>query len=121
MKTLEQTEHQFQSALCAYLQLQAHPSVLWFAIPNGGFRQKHVANQLKKEGVKKGVADLCFLLPEGSTAWLELKAKRGSLKPEQKTFRDKALSLGHSWGVAKTIDEAIKYLASIGALKGTRV
>jgi hypothetical protein len=119
MRTLAASEHQLQASLCDYLQFAARPELFWFAIPNGGKRHVHVALQMKKEGAKRGVPDLAFLLPEGHTAWLEMKVTGGRLSPDQKTFRDKAIALGHSWGVAKTLDEAIAYLASIGALKGT--
>ena len=114
---LPSSEHQLQSALCTYLELMARPEVLWFAIPNGGKRHIAVAVRLKKEGARRGVPDMAFCLPDGQTAWLELKIKGGSLSQEQRAFRDQVLFLGHRWGVAKTIDEAIEYLTSVGALR----
>jgi hypothetical protein len=119
MRTLHATEHQLQVTLCDYLALVARPEVFWFAIPNGGKRHISVANELKKEGVKAGVPDLAFLLPEGRTAWLEMKIRYGKLSPDQKAFRDKAKALGHTWGMAKTFNEATQFLSAIGAIKGT--
>ena len=34
------------------------PNILIFAIPNGGFRHKTTARQLKLTGVEKGIPDL---------------------------------------------------------------
>jgi len=116
---LHPTEHQFQSSLCQLLDVQARPDMIWFAIPNGGQRNAIVGKMLKDEGVKRGIPDLAFLLPEGKTAWLELKTGNGRLSPFQKAFRDRAQRLGHTWGIAKTWDDAMVFLAWIDALKRT--
>ena len=111
------SEHRLQTALCDYLMLAARPELHWFAIPNGEKRHIRVAQRLKNEGVRRGSPDLVFMLPGGKVGWLEMKAAKGRLQPEQEAFRDKALSLGHSWAVAKTIEEALAFLTSIDALK----
>jgi hypothetical protein len=116
---LHPTEHQFQSSLCELLTIQGRDDMIWFAIPNGGHRHIAVARMMKDEGVKRGIPDMAFLLPEGQTAWLELKARGGRLSPDQKAFRDKAKNLGHVWGLAETFDEAMIFLAWIDALKRT--
>jgi len=113
------SEHQLQVQLARFLEVAAHPDVMWFAIPNGGKRHIRVAVRLKEEGTKRGVPDLCFVKMGGGTAWLEMKVKGGRLSPEQKLFRDEVLRLGHQWGMAKTFDEAIAFLRSVGALKST--
>jgi hypothetical protein len=112
-------EHEFQATLCALLQYTADPELFWFAIPNGGARHIAVAKKLQAEGVKPGVPDLCFLLPGGRTAWLEMKIAGGRLSPDQKVFRNYAFELGHPWAMATTLNEATDFLASVGALKGT--
>jgi hypothetical protein len=114
---LQPTEHQFQSALCELLDVQARSDMIWFAIPSGGHRHIAVAKMLKAEGVKRGIPDLAFLLPQGRTAWLELKVKSGRLSPFQKAFRDRAQTLGHQWGIAKNMTEALVFLSWIDALK----
>lgn len=110
-------EHKFQVALIDYLKIAGRPELHWFAVPNGGYRAKTEAMRLKNEGVRSGTPDLCFMLPDGKVAWLEMKATKGTLGPAQKEFRDIAYRLGHHWGVAKTIDEALEFLTSIDALK----
>jgi len=116
---LQPTEHQFQSSLCELLTVQARPDMIWFAIPNGGHRHIAVASKMKAEGVKRGIPDLAFLLPAGRCAFLELKVKGGQLSKHQQAFRDRAQALGHVWGIAKTWDEAMVFLAWIKALKRT--
>lgn len=117
MKLAPPSEHKLQTALVDYLTIAARPELHWFAIPNGEKRHIRVAQRLKNEGVRRGSPDLVFLLPGGKVGWLEMKAKKGSLSPDQKAFRDKAAALGHSWAMARTIDEALEFLASIDALK----
>jgi hypothetical protein len=115
---LQPTEHQIQSALCQLLDVQARPDMIWFAIPNGGHRHIAVAKRMKAEGVKRGVPDMLFLQPT-RIAWLELKIKNGRLSPFQKAFRDRAQALGHTWSMARSIDEAMIFLSWIDALKRT--
>lgn len=110
-------EHKLQTALIDYLKIAGRPNLHWFAVPNGGHRHIAEASRLKAEGVRSGTPDLCFMLPDGKVAWLEMKAAKGSLGPAQKEFRDIAHRLGHQWGVAKSIDEALEFLTSIDALK----
>ena len=110
------SEHQLQASLCEYLRV-AQPELLHFAVGNGGRRPIGVAKKLKAEGVMPGVSDLIFVLPEGRTAFLEMKVKGGRLSDEQKVFRDAVTARGHVWGIAKTFDEAMLFLRLIGALK----
>jgi hypothetical protein len=117
VKSLQQSEHQFQSALCEILDVQARSDMIWFAIPNGGHRHIAVAKMMKAEGAKRGIPDLAFLFPKGASAWLELKVKKGRLSPDQKAFRDRAQTLGHTWGIAKNMNEALVFLSWIDALK----
>lgn len=111
------SEHKIQVALMDYLSIAGRKDLHWFAIPNGEKRHIAVASRLKAEGVRRGSPDVVFLLEGGRVAWLEMKAAKGSLKPEQKEFRDKALALGHLWGVARNVDEAIVHLTEWGVLK----
>ena len=111
------SEHELQVSLCDYLDIMVRPDVFWFPIPNGGFRSIGVAMKLKREGVRRGPSDMVFVLPQGRTAWLELKVKGGSLSDDQKLFRNVCLTNGHHWAVAKNLNEAIEFLASVDALK----
>jgi hypothetical protein len=112
------SEHAFQTMVCEYMTRAVRPELYWSAIENGGRRSMSVAVKLKRAGLKPGSPDLYIMLPEGRIAWLELKAKGGSLSIEQKAFRDVCKRLGHYWAVARTLDEVISYLAKVGATKG---
>lgn len=111
------TEHKMQVALMAYLRIAGRQDLHWFAVPNGGHRHIAEANRLKAEGVRPGTPDLCFMLPEGKVAWLEMKTTKGTLGPSQKTFREIANRLGHLWGMARSVDEAIALLKQWGVLR----
>ena len=42
-----------------------------------------------------GLLDLVIALPHGRTVWIELKSKRGRMRPEQKETVYKLMCLGH--------------------------
>lgn len=111
------SEHKIQVQLLDYLVLAARQDIYYFAVPNQANRHIRNAVKMKAEGVRSGVADLCFMFPAGRVAWLEMKKPGGSLSATQKTFRDICLSLGHTWGTAKSVDEALDLLTKWDALK----
>lgn len=88
------TEHYEQVMLFRWAEIEARGrkfpkmmvggkelSVLEFlhAVPNGGFRNKKTANDLKLEGVKSGVPDISFPYPTGKHygLYIEMKRKKG--------------------------------------------
>jgi len=111
------SEHQIQCRLMDYLAYAARPEVYYFAIPNQGNRHIYNASKMKSEGVRSGVADLCFMLPGGKVGWMEMKKPGGYLSDTQKQFRDRCALLGHHWALAKSVNEALEYLTSWDALK----
>lgn len=116
-KSATPSEHKIQVALFDYLALTARPEIIYAAIPNGGYRHIRVAASLKSEGVRRGTPDIFFCLPEGKIAWLEMKAAKGRLTPEQEAFRDGVKRLGHEWAMARSVDEAIPHLTRWGVMK----
>jgi hypothetical protein len=88
----------------------------WFAVPNGGFRHIYTAQKLKAEGTRRGTPDLCFVLPFGLAAFLELKAEKGRQSPDQILFQQDVEHLGARYAVAHSIDEAWGILAGWGVL-----
>lgn len=84
-----------------------------FHIPNGGYRHKHTAYQLKAQGVRPGVPDLCIPVPRGSYHGLFIEMKRrkgGSLSPTQREWIDTLRANGYRVEVCKGADEAIETL-----------
>jgi hypothetical protein len=113
----EPSEHLIQVRLCDYLAYAKRPDVYFFAVPNQSNRHISNAARMKAEGVRSGISDLIFMLPAGRVAFLEMKKPGGSLSDTQKNFRDICLALGHTWGLAKSVDEALALLTEWDALK----
>ena len=67
------SEAQEQEVVIQYCDLRSIPI---FAIPNGGTRNKLEAVNLKRQGVKAGVPDLCLPIPKGKYASLYIEMKR---------------------------------------------
>lgn len=111
------SEHLIQVRLVNELEQQLRRDVLRFAIPNGGLRNGRVASKMKAEGLKPGMPDLGFAVEGGRVLWLEMKKPGGSLSLEQKGVRYRLEQLGHTWGIAHSVDEALEQLASWGALR----
>jgi hypothetical protein len=56
----------------------------------------------KALGVVAGVADMCYLKPEGQTCWIEWKTETGRQSPEQIKFQALCLSLGHEYHIVRS-------------------
>ena len=85
------------------------PGVVAFAIPNSGFRNNKVAAEMKDEGQMPGAPDI-FLIHDRQSYFLEMKAKRGSLSPEQIDMMARLESAGAICALAKGLDQAIASL-----------
>lgn len=85
------------------------PEKLLFAVPNGGSRNKLEAINLKRQGIKSGVADVLLLIPRGGFAslCLEFKTKTGKQSPEQKEFQKQAENCGSKYVIVRSVKEAI--------------
>ncbi|SFK99450.1 VRR-NUC domain-containing protein [Porphyromonadaceae bacterium KH3CP3RA] len=86
------------------------PEKLIFAVPNGGSRNKIEAANLKKQGVRSGVADVILLIPKKGFASLcmEFKTKTGRQSPEQKEFQKQAETCGSKYVIVRSVKEAIE-------------
>ena len=102
--------------------LDAH-GVLWFHVPNGGFRHIATAMRLKKLGLKAGVPDIIIVDRPGMVengklyvgAAIEMKRRRGGMvSPEQNEWLLSLEQRGWKCKVAKGSDEAIKFLTECG-------
>ena len=111
------SEHTLQVKLLALLDATAKPDLFWFAIPNAGQRSLRMGARMKHEGLRAGVADLCIMLPEGRSAWLELKKPGNYQTIEQKGFAARCARLEHPYAVVKTLEQAIDVLRTWGVLR----
>ncbi|HEX6293386.1 MAG TPA: VRR-NUC domain-containing protein [Herpetosiphonaceae bacterium] len=82
----------------------------FYAVPNGGKRDKAVAAKLKAEGVQAGVLDTNLPFPVAPYVglWIEFKTERGSLSKEQRDWRDFLLSAGHQVHIARSWQQAAR-------------
>ena len=95
--TRKYSEQQIQiAAVHHFMALEAvKKNFIFFAVPNGGKRDKREASLLKAMGVRPGVHDLVFLLHGGKTVLIEMKAEEGRLSASQEEFHGTATGLGH--------------------------
>lgn len=102
----------------AGLAMGAMPELrLLYHIPNGGKRDYNTAKQLKKEGVKAGVPDLCLPVARGlyHGLYIELKAGKNKTTDNQNRWLQELTEQGYytavcyGWEVAsKTITDYLK-------------
>lgn len=81
-KQVVATEAQEQKALFEWARWNAkrYPALeLLYHIPNGGSRNPIEAHNLKAQGVKAGVPDICLPVPNlvNTALYIELKRRRG--------------------------------------------
>jgi hypothetical protein len=124
------TEAAHQTALFAWaaLQLQRWPELRWLHhIPNGGSRGDDAksrairGSQMKAQGVRTGVADICLPVRRGVWSGLYIEMKKPSEKPvkatskggvsdEQAEFGAFVQSQGFGWIVCYSWEEAAEVL-----------
>ena len=102
-------EHEVQKAICNYLDIRR---MCYFAVPNGGKRNKIEAKKFRAEGVKSGVPDICFVW-EGMSYFLEVKkpktlTPKGRLSKNQKEFIAKLEDNGAEVAVVYSVADVIE-------------
>ena len=110
-------EHDLQKAVLQHFEITKRRGVKMFAVPNAGRRSLRMGARMKAEGLTAGVADLCIMLPLGRVAWLEMKTAKGRQSLPQKAFQADCMALGHPYCLARTFDQAVEFLRTVGALR----
>lgn len=114
------TESQIQQSCIKWFQMQHR--ALWedgvlFHIANEGIRLGGQGGRIKREGIVKGVADLCLAIPRHGYGALYIEMKRPGCyqQPEQKTWQKNIERHGNKYVVCKSLDEFMvtinRYLA----------
>ena len=91
--------------------------LLWCHVPNGGYRSRREAVSLGKSGVKPGVPDVLVFTPTVSAprgTALELKAPKGSVSDEQRSWLSALSGLGWATVVAYGYEDAVGQLRALG-------
>ena len=106
---MARTEHQEQCSFFKWLKIQyPHVDVTTFAVPNGGKRSKAGAQQLKNEGVKKGVCDIFSAFPVDGFhgRFIEMKVIDGTVSKEQTEWITNLRGNGYACCVCYGFDQA---------------
>lgn len=113
-KTVTPTEADYQVVLFQWINVKIQQGderyKLIFHVPNGGSRHKLEAINLKRQGVKAGVADVFVDIPSRGSHGLriEMKSAKGKLSPAQVEFLKLEAKNGYLTAVCYSTDEAIK-------------
>lgn len=123
---IPQDEDALAKSVADYLR-RAWPAELpWWHTPNGGsraqvtrtdrrtgktYRFSPEAQKLKAMGVRAGVADLAFIMPNGQAAFIELKAGDNGLSDEQIDFRRDVIACNCGYAVARSLEEVEQILS----------
>lgn len=87
-KVIYPSESEEQIRFISEIRLN-YKDCLIFAIPNGGSRNIIEASRLKKEGIVKGIPDLCLIMPN-NILFIEMKKQKGGrLSDSQKEIISK--------------------------------
>ena len=102
----------------AFVSLLEKKGIIFYAIPNGGSRNLLEAVNLKRQGVKPGIPDICIPIPTKSHhgLYIELKRLKNSrVSDNQRYWIDKLNALGyraeicHGWlNAIRTVEDYLK-------------
>jgi hypothetical protein len=96
------TEAQITKAVLAHWRALGLPGTLVASIPNMGARGQY--------GLTKGLPDLLVLSPELPVGFIELKAEKGRVRPEQQDFASMCAALEIHHAITRGRDEPIRIL-----------
>jgi hypothetical protein len=108
MAKSEETE--LQIAFMDWFRGRRFNNAVAFHIANERRCGKRMGALLKRMGVLPGVPDVCVLLPEGRTLWIEFKSPHGRLTTPQQVFSTICNRLGHSHVVVRSLSEAASHV-----------
>lgn len=99
-------EEMLQRAIWQLIQLEGNPNAIAYAVPNGTYKSKAAAGRQKAMGLRAGVPDLAFVLPDGGAAFMELKSRTGRVSPEQSAFIATCDAIGVPCPVVSDLENA---------------
>jgi hypothetical protein len=114
-KKPDNQEHHIQCACVRWFSMQ-YPQYdsLLYAIGNGGKRSAITGAIMKREGVKKGVADLFLSVAQyyfvnnehgHPGLYIEVKAPKGVQSDSQKAFEAAVTAQGYKYVIVRSLDE----------------
>jgi hypothetical protein len=103
-------------AVAEHLRRRAKPSIFWAHVPNGGLRHPLVGKKLKAMGTRAGFPDF-YLLIDGRSHFLELKAEAGKVSAEQHTTMAELVRAGGVCSVGRGLNAALGVLEAWGVFR----
>ena len=112
-KRSEKTEQETVIQWCSWQKGKYPELKLIYHVPNGGSRNTVEATNLKRQGVKAGVPDLCLPVPKNGYHGLYIEMKYGKNKTteKQKEWLKKLAEQGYYTAVCYGAEEAEKTIA----------
>ena len=118
LKPLSKRERRLSEPLESHEQMIAATwltknGILFYHIPNGGYRRKEEGAKFKAMGVKAGVPDICIPIPRKSHHGLYIELKRvsgGVLSDAQKFWMAQLIMQGYDCYEAKGAEDLINYV-----------
>jgi hypothetical protein len=110
---MKRPEQDLQKQVARLLDACLALHVVWFHVPNGGYRSKAEAGIFMAMGVKPGVPDLIISWagPDGPLVLaIELKAGTGKATPAQIEMMDRMRSCAWFVSEARSLDDVIALL-----------
>jgi hypothetical protein len=101
--TRSREEDTIQAAIVDWLRLVL-PNAIVLHVHNNP-RSAMDGARLRKIGLVAGAPDLLVCLSGGRGLFIEVKASKGRVEPEQHTFANACLPLNWPWFVARSIDD----------------
>jgi len=115
-KKRDQPERRERLAFMRWVSFRPNVRKYLFAVENGGSRDEREAANIKKMGLVAGVPDYFFMYPTRKYhgMWIEFKAGKNNLTPNQKQFFQTAEDVGYKcavvWSWMDAVKEVEKYL-----------
>lgn len=105
---MEADEQKYLFEWAALNRGKHHELELLYHIPNGGSRHPAEAANLKAQGVKAGVPDICLPVPRGAFhgLFIEMKFGKNKLSDNQREWIHALLGQGYAVFVCYTMEEA---------------
>ena len=101
--TRSQDEFRLTCVMADYLRACWPPHLPWSHFPSGENRSAITGARLKRMGTAKGWPDFLLNLPNGRIGYVEVKTEKGSLRREQREFRDKVTANGAKWALCRSL------------------
>ena len=120
---MKSREAQEQAVVISWCEMQKskYPELdMIFSIPNGGYRNKIEAHNLKLQGVKSGVPDIMLAYPSKPFAGLFIEMKWGKNKPtkNQEDWIKRLSAVGYRCEVCYSAEEAIAVIKEYLGIRG---